>query len=130
MEIYANGFAQGTKAAFAVNVDGVNHVYRFDGTTINAAELAAMLFALKGTPNEGAINYYSNCKYAMQTLERGDVTWARTVINNAELVNEIRELFLTKKAFNVVFDKDSKMLLEMKKLSRAAIEVKNETAQS
>ncbi len=124
MDVYANGFASGDKAAFAIVMDGKKHVYRFtapEKATINAAELTALLYVLKGLHCNTDVKFHTNSKYVQQMVERDEKGWVREAVSNKELIEDIRTLFPTIKSFVVVFDKDSETLLETKKLSRAAL---------
>lgn len=120
MNAYVNGFATGKddRAAFAVIVGDKKYVYRLKASTINAAELAAVLFAIKGANSPLAI--HTNNKYIEAMVaknEKGE--WEKQPVNNKELVEIIRQTWAP--TFTIVFDKDSQSLSEAKRLSRAAL---------
>lgn len=126
MIAYVNAYALDGNAAFAVLIDGKTYVYKMAGKTMNAAELLATIFVLKGAPT-GDVELHTNNHYALQMLEckkTPDGTaefgnWFRVPVNNREMIEELRSV--VSPAFRFVIDKDSPEMSMVKILARRAL---------
>lgn len=125
MDAYISGIATSKDATFAaiITTSGgtKEYVYRYNGTTINGAELAALLFVLNGVTSKAttSLNVFTNSKYIQSMIER-DATgkWLKQAISNKDLVDKVRAIIPALKKFSFTFDKDSETFMKVRQLAR------------
>ncbi len=124
-----NGFANSSNEAAALAVSMATENRQNDKAvplkpmTINAAELAAAVYACKSVhPDHVPLTDLElrTCNpYLVGVAERINEKWKVDPKTNIELVNNIRTCLVQFKSFKVVLDKDSELMISLKTKARS-----------